>query len=48
MQSVGLMLPASTYLTHERTVQVTVEIVENSMSQQQPGPRDARKKAAGR
>jgi YbbR domain-containing protein len=49
-QSVGLMLPASTYLTRERerTVQVTVEIAEDGMSQQQPGPRDARKKAAGR
>jgi YbbR domain-containing protein len=47
-QSVGLMLPASTYLTRERTVQVTVEIAEDGMSQQQPGPRDARKKAGGR
>ena len=44
-QSVGLMLPASTYLTRERTVRVTVEIVEDSMSQQQPGPRDTRRKA---
>ena len=47
-QSVGLMLPASTYLTRERTVQVTVEIAEDGMSQQQPVPRDARKKAVGR
>ena len=35
-QSVGLMLPASTYMTRERTVQVTVEIAEDSMSQQHP------------
>jgi hypothetical protein len=34
-QSVGLMLPASTYLTRERTVRVTVEIAEDGMSQQQ-------------
>ena len=47
-QSVGLMLPASTYLTRERTVQVTVEIAEDSMSQREPGARDPRKKAAGR
>jgi YbbR domain-containing protein len=32
-QSVGLMLPASTYLTRERTVRVTVEIAEDGMSQ---------------
>ena len=44
-QSVGLMLPASTYLTRERTVRVTVEIVEDGMSQQQQGPRDPSKKA---
>jgi YbbR domain-containing protein len=37
-QSVGLMLPASTYMTRERTVQVTVEIAEDAMSQQQPTP----------
>jgi YbbR domain-containing protein len=48
VQSVGLMLPASTYLTRERMVQVTVEIAEDSMSQQQPGARDTRKKAPGR
>jgi hypothetical protein len=42
------MLPASTYLTRERTVQVTVEIAEDSMSPQQPGARDTRKKAPGR
>jgi len=44
-QSVGLMLPASTYLTRERTVRVTVEIAEDGMSQQQQGPREPRKKA---
>ena len=48
IQSVGLMLPASIYLTRERTVQVTVEIAEGSMSQPQSGPHDAREKAAGR
>ena len=42
--SVGLMLPAATYLTRERTVRVTVEIAEDGMSQQQ-GARDARRKA---
>ena len=47
-QSVGLMLPASTYLTREQTVRVTVEIAEDGMSQSQHGPRDARKKAMGR
>ena len=47
-QSVGLMLPASTYLTRERTVRVTVEIAEGEMSQPQQGSRDVRKKAAGR
>jgi YbbR domain-containing protein len=31
-QSVGLMLPASTYSTRERTVRVTVEIAEEGMS----------------
>ena len=40
-QSVGLMLPASTYLTRERTVRVTVEIAEDGMS-------EPRRKAAGR
>ena len=44
-QSVGLVLPASTYLTSERTVQVTVEIAEDSMSQRDAGARDGRKKA---
>jgi YbbR domain-containing protein len=44
-QSVGLMLPASTYLTRERTVRVTVEIAEDAMSQQQSGSRETRKKA---
>jgi YbbR domain-containing protein len=44
-QSVGLMLPASTYLTRERTVRVTVEIAEDGMSQQQQGTREPRKKA---
>lgn len=45
-QSVGLMLPASTYLTRERTVRVTVEIAEEGMSQeQQQGARDGRRKA---
>jgi len=44
-QSVGLMLPAATYLTRERTVRVTVEIAEDGMSQQQQGVRDARRKA---
>jgi YbbR domain-containing protein len=44
-QSVGLTLPASTYLTRERTVRVTVEIAEVGMSQQQQGARDARRKA---
>jgi YbbR domain-containing protein len=43
-QSVGLMLPASTYLTRERTVRVTVEIAEDGMSQQQ-GARDSARKA---
>jgi YbbR domain-containing protein len=43
-QSVGLMLPASTYLTRERTVRVTVEISEEAMSQQQPGSRETRRK----
>ena len=44
-QSVGLMLPASTYLTRERTVRVTVEIAEDGMSQQHPAPADGRRKA---
>jgi YbbR domain-containing protein len=44
-QSVGLTLPASTYLTRERTVRVTVEIAEDGMSQQQQGAPDARRKA---
>ena len=43
-QNVGLMLPASTYLTRERTVRVTVEIAEEGMSQEQ-GSRSAPKKA---
>ena len=47
-QSVGLMLPASTYLTRERTVRVTVEIAEDRMSQQHPGPRDAAQRSTGR
>jgi YbbR domain-containing protein len=47
-QSVGLLLPAATYLTRERTVRVTVEIAEDSMSQSQQGSRDARTKAPGR
>jgi len=47
-QSVGLMLPASTYLTREQTVRVTVEIAEDGMSQPQPGARDARKKGTAR
>ena len=38
-QSVGLMLPAATYMTRERTVRVTVEIAEDGMSQQQQGSR---------
>ena len=42
------MLPTSIYLTRERTVQVTVEIAEGSISQPQSGPHDAREKAAGR
>lgn len=44
-QSVGLMLPASTYVTRERTVRVTVEIAEDGMSLQQQGAPDARRKA---
>ena len=45
-QSVGLMLPAATYLTRERTVRVTVEIAEDVMSQQQqPGSREPGRKA---
>jgi YbbR domain-containing protein len=44
-QSVGLMLPASTYLTRERTVRVTVEIAEDAMSQEQSGSRETRRKA---
>jgi YbbR domain-containing protein len=47
-QTVGLMLPASTYLTREQTVRVTVEIAEDGMSQPQQGARDGRKKAPGR
>jgi YbbR domain-containing protein len=50
-QSVGLMLPASTYMTRERTVQVTVEIAEEAMSQQHPTPPQQSatgKKGAGR
>jgi YbbR domain-containing protein len=43
-QSVGLMLPASTYLIRERAVRVTVEIAEEGMSQPQ-GAADARRKA---
>lgn len=47
--SVGLMLPAATYLTRERTVRVTVEIAEDGMSQQhRQDSRDVRTKAAGR
>ena len=48
VQNVGLMLPASTYLTRERTVEVTVEIAEDGMSQQPSGSRETRKKAPGR
>ena len=44
-QSVGLMLPASTYLTRDKTVRVTVDIAEDGMAQQQSGARDARRKA---
>lgn len=44
-QSVGLMLPASTYMTRERTVQVTVEIAEDSMSQQ---PASSQESATGK
>jgi YbbR domain-containing protein len=44
-QSVGLMLPASTYLTRERTVRVTVEIAEEAMSQESSGSRETRRKA---
>jgi YbbR domain-containing protein len=44
-QSVGLLLPASTYLTRERTVRVTVEISEDGMSQQQQGSPNVPKKA---
>jgi YbbR domain-containing protein len=47
-QSVGLMLPASTYMVRERTVQVTVEIAEDPMSQQQPQPSSVGKKGAAR
>ena len=47
-QAVGLLLPASTYLTREQTVRVTVEIAEDRMSQSQHGVRDVRKKAPGR
>jgi YbbR domain-containing protein len=47
-QSVGLLLPAATYLTRERTVRVTVEIAEEPMSQSQQGSRDGRTKAPGR
>jgi len=43
-QSVGLMLPAATYLTREGPVRVTVEIAEDGMSQQQ-GARGASRKA---
>jgi YbbR domain-containing protein len=44
-QSVGLILPAATYLTRERTVQVTVDIAEDGMSQERQGARDGRRKA---
>jgi YbbR domain-containing protein len=44
-QTVGLVLPASTYLTRDKTVRVTVEIAEDGMSQEQQGARDARRKA---
>jgi len=47
-QSVGLMLPASTYLTREQTVRVTVEIAEEGMSQPQPGAREPRRKETAR
>jgi YbbR domain-containing protein len=41
-QIVGLMLPASTYTTREQTVRVTVDLVEERMSQPQPpASRDA-------
>ena len=43
-QSVGLLLPASTYLTRERTVRVTVEISEDGMPQPQ-GSRPTPQKA---
>jgi len=46
-QSVGLLLPASTYLTRERTVRVTVEIAEDGMAEPQ-GAHAARKKAISR
>lgn len=44
-QSVGLLLPASTYLTRERTVRVTVEISEDGMSQQPQGSQSTPQKA---
>jgi YbbR domain-containing protein len=47
-QSVGLMLPAATYLTRERTVRVTVEIAEDGMSQQQPQGAGGTRRKAGR
>ena len=46
-QSVGLLLPASTYLTRERTVRVTVEIAEDGMAELQ-GAHAAPKKATSR
>jgi YbbR domain-containing protein len=46
-QSVGLLLPASTYLTRERTVRVTVEIAEDGMAEPQ-GAHAARKRATAR
>ena len=44
-QSVGLLPPASTYLTHERTARVTVEIAEDGVSQPSQG---SRKKGSAR
>jgi len=47
IESVGLLLPASTYLIHERTVRVTVEIGEDGMAEPQ-GAHAAPKKGTSR
>lgn len=43
IQNVGLLLPASTYLTRERTVRVTVEIAEDRVVEPQDAHTERKK-----